>query len=316
MQNVELHIEPKTPPLSAEQFYRDLPPFAITLDGYVAAGPLFDPRGPRVNFNHHEQVSRLETRATCAQVLIAIRQGLYKTFQQAGRKRAEIFVNDCDEDVALSTFLLMHPQLVEQVMNPRINRLVAMEDMLDTTAGAYPFPSDLESVEELAWVFEPYRRFRLSGGVERKDAQEFGSIMSDVHYRILSYVCGSPGRVVLDTNYEVIGRGTGWCMVKELGLHARTGMFADGIHAFVSVRPRPDGRYTYTIGKMSQFIPCPLADILFQLNELENGGDDRWGGSPDMVIGSPRVSGSWLTPDTISQTVESCVQARLRAGQA
>lgn len=34
--------------------------------------------GPRANFNHHEGVSRLETRATCGQVLLAIRMGLQR----------------------------------------------------------------------------------------------------------------------------------------------------------------------------------------------------------------------------------------------
>lgn len=52
-------------------------PFSIALDGYVNVGPRFDHEGPRVNFNHHEEVDRLATRATCGQVLMAIRQGLF-----------------------------------------------------------------------------------------------------------------------------------------------------------------------------------------------------------------------------------------------
>jgi hypothetical protein len=111
------------------------------------------------NFNHHEGVSRLETRATCAQVLLAVRQGFFRRFTGT----VHVYVNDCDEDVCLSVFLLRYPHLCQGVINPLLNRLVAMEDMLDSTACSYAYPPEMKSLQTLAWIFAPYHQVGLAG---------------------------------------------------------------------------------------------------------------------------------------------------------
>jgi hypothetical protein len=226
---IELEMRPRDPPQGWEEFCRAAPPFAIALDGYVSDGPRFDPQGPRVNFNHHENVSRLETRATCGQVLMALRQGLYRCFRDPAGPRAHVFVNDCDEDVCTSWFLLRHPHLSEQTVNPLLNRLVAMEEVLDATAGAYPFPADLPSLAELAWVFEPYRRFRLSGELDRKEPAAYAAVVTDVELRIERHLTGRGQQLPLDPRYQRLGGGTEWALIREQGAQARTGVFADRI---------------------------------------------------------------------------------------
>ena len=147
---MNLLIEPTRAPISWQKFCHETRGRSVALDGYVAAGPRVNMQGPWINMNHHEEVSRLETRATCAQVLVAIRQGLMDCLRnERGKLDFNVFVNDCDEDVSLACFLLSHPELAMSAMNPALNRLVFMEDMLDTTAGAYPFPKDLASLCQL-----------------------------------------------------------------------------------------------------------------------------------------------------------------------
>ena len=279
--------------------------YGIALDGFVHEGPAFDPKKVMVNFNHHELVDRLATRATCAQVLLSIRQGMFSRFRDKGPE-ANVYVNDCDEDVCTSWFLINNHHLVEGTMNPMINRLVAMEDALDATAGAYPFPADLPALKELAWVFEPYRQFRSNGGLDKRDSLNYASVITDVENRILQHVTGR-GKSVdhLDHRYDLIGGGNGWAMVKEIGPYARTAMFADGIKAYVSVRERPDGRYTYTIGKLSPFIPFDLLRITDVLNQSDDVTDnDKWGGGNN-IMGSPRSRGSKMKPDDISYVIKS-----------
>jgi hypothetical protein len=303
--DITLEMRPQDPPQTWADFCARTPGFSIALDGYVGDGPRFDAAGPRVNFNHHENVSRLETRATCAQVSMALRQGLYRCFRDSKGPQARVYVNDCDDDVCLSWFLLKHPHLSEQSMNPLLNRLVAMEDVLDATAGAYPFPADLPALGELAWIFEPYRRFRLSGEIDRKEASAYRSVVTDVEGRIQRHLVGQGQAVPLDTRYERLGGDSAWAMVREVGAQARTGMFADGIYAYVSVRSRPDGRWTYTVGRMSPFIDHFRVPVLLAALNVAEGTTkvaDCWGGG-DTIGGSPRVAGSKLTPDEVTRVI-------------
>lgn len=182
-----------------------------------------------------------------------------------------------------------------------------MEDMLDTTAGGYPFPPHMTSLQEINWVFEPYRRFRVSGGVDRKSAVEFMGVITDVGFRIIMHITGHGQAIELDTTYDVLRKERSWAMVREVGINARTGMFGDGITAFVSVRERPDGRFVYTIGRQSIFIPFDVPRILATLNQVEGADShDSWGGA-NTIGGSPRVQGSRLPPDKVAEIVNSIV---------
>ena len=326
---IDLVVFPGEPPWSWERFVTEAPRFSVALDGFVASAPRFDDRGPHVNFNHHEDVDRLATRSTCAQVLMAIRQGLFDVFRDDQGPRALAYVNDCDEDVCTSWYLLSHHYLCQQSMNPRLNRLVALEDVLDATAGAYPFPVDAPALRELAWIFEPYRQFRMSGQIDRRDDQSprrFRSVIDDVTHRIEQHVIGGGGELPIDARYERIGGGQGWALVREIGAQARTGLFADGIRAYVAARPRDDGRWSYTVGRMSPFVRFRLEAIYDTCNAAEGAGEntsmdgDTWGGS-DTVGGSPRIRGSRISPDELSRLIdevseEPCPQEGMKRQQA
>ncbi len=300
--SVTLHVEPEVPPLSWEEFCQTKEPFAIALDGYVSAAPCFQESGPRLNLNHHEEVDRLATRATCAQVLMALRQGLMDRFRDDFGFRAEVYVNDCDEDVCVSWYLLKHGHECEDAFNPWLNRLVAVEDALDATAGAYPFPKDSLLLQELAWVFEPYRSFRTSGELDLRQPEGFRRVILEVEERMHQHVKGEGATLPLQTDYRKIGGGENWAMIEDIGPQARTGVFADGIRAYVSVRERPDRRWSYTIGRMSPFIPFDVPKLLRALDREENLDDEHWGGGTT-IGGSPRVGGSRLSPREVETII-------------
>jgi len=299
---VVLLMEPKTPPMAWAEFCQKSSPFSIALDGYVSDGPKFDRGGPRANFNHHEGVSRLETRATCGQILMVVRQGLFKCFCDQNGPRAEVYTNDCDEDVCAAWFVLNNTHLTQSTANPMVNRLIGMVDALDSTAGAYPFRPDLPALQDLAWIFQPYRRFRKDGGLDARCSGDFFGIVADVELRMLQYVTGHGEKIYLDVRYEKIGGGKGWKMIREIGEHGRTGAFGDNVEAYVIVRERADGRMAYTVGRISQFIPFDVPRILTALNKAEANPAHLWGGG-DTIGGSPRVSGSKLTPDEVARII-------------
>lgn len=302
-------VLPNQVPMSWSSFTRWAPPFSIALDGFVSGRPRFAKKGPYRNLNHHEGVAPLETRATCAQALVLVRMGLLdEVFSEGGNPRATLFVNDCDEDVCTSDWILHNAPLVRSATNPLLNRMVYIEDMLDTTAGAYPFPTDLEGVKEMMWIFEPYHHFRVSGQIDRRDAGAFESVIVDVGERIGTYLAGRGGRVELDRRYKVVGGGKGWQLLEVIGLHGATGAFADGLRAFATVRERPDGRFVYSLRRSADFVEnLPISRLVRHLNKVENCKSDCWGGRTT-AAGSPRVSGSSLRPEQFMAEVASCQQ--------
>lgn len=300
---IELHMLPATPPMSGSDFKKMAGPYSIALDGFVNEGPWFDSSLPSVNFNHHEGCSRLETRATCAQVLLSIRQGFFKKFQKEGHPTAHVYVNDTDEDCALSWFLLKNHRMASSSINPMLNRLVHMSDMMDTTAGAYSFPEDLSA---RAWIFEPYRRFRLSGGLNSRSSETFTSVITDVENRIMLHLTGQGKCLPIDTRYEILFNEPSYVHVHETGAQAREGMFSDGITAFVSSSPRSDGNWSHVVGRISHYINFPVLEILDALNIAESLADnpDRWGGG-ETIGGSPRIAGSGLPPKEVAKVIKS-----------
>ena len=297
-----LNVEPKTIPISWNEFSELSPPNSIALDGYVYGPPKYEHERPRITFNHHEQVDRLATRATCAQVLMAIRQGLFSTFLNDATHKVNIYANDCDEDVCTSIYLLRHGRQAQNVLNEKINDLVASEDALDSTAGAYPYPKTLRKLKELAWIFQPYRDFRISGKIDKKNENEFLTIIDQVETRILKYVQGNSKQLEIDCRYDILFKQDKFAAIKEVGSHAKTGLLSDGFQSYMTVRDRGNNYWTYTLGKIA-FAHFDLLGALNALNKYEGATNDQWGGA-NIVGGSPRVNGSSLDPETVFKVIK------------
>jgi hypothetical protein len=299
---VELCLMPGAEPISWAEFRRTHPPYSIALDGYVRGASQFDPRGPWLNFDHHADVDRLSSRATCSQVLLAVRQGLFEPGSLLHRQHLRVFVNDCDEDVCLSWYLVNNAERLLRWNHSHIDRLVQAVDVLDTTAGACLQPIDENLLREIAWIFEPYRTARLRGSLDTTQDVTHRGIVDAVYRRIDAHLSGSGGVSLLDLRYERILSGTGWTMVREIGAQARLGMVRDGIRAFISVRGRGDRRWTYAIGRTSPFVSFDVAGIVAALNRVEPPGQGQWGGG-NLIAGSPRKRGSALPPAKVAAVV-------------
>ena len=300
--NIVLHCEPNTPPMKWEDFLERAPKRSLAIDGFVIGRPRFDEKKLVMNVNHHEEVDRFSTRCTAAQIALEIRTGLFKAFP--GEDPVHVFFNDCDQDVCLSIWLLRSAVLSRNVINPILNRILFIEDMLDTTAGSYGFPPDMPGLQENNWVFAPYTMARLNGALFRRNPEEFLQVIDAVGSRIDQAITGNGKKLILDTRYEVIVHHKLWSMVKETGLNARAGMFADGISAFVSVTSLGNGRTAYVLGRISVRIPFDVPAILARLSEVENDPVNKWGGG-NTIGGSPRATGSRLGPDEVESVIES-----------
>ena len=147
---IRLNVEPRVTK-TWRQFRKENPPFSIALDGYVDGPPSYASDGPHANFDHHRKVDRLSTRSTCMQVYMAVTMGIFDRFQENGEPRAEIFVNDPDQDTCLAVWVLRNAERCQGLtMAERVSHLLIGEDILDCTGGAYPVSRRIRPVHAAA----------------------------------------------------------------------------------------------------------------------------------------------------------------------
>ncbi len=311
--SIDLWIEPGKV-YTWEDFLIEKPPFSIGLDGIVSGPTMRDNYGPYANFDHHHpSIDRLSTRSTSAQVHMEINMGLFDVFKKKGVPYANIFINDPDEDADLSSFQLRHHELVKGHGNPKLNRLVYCEDMLDCTAGAYPF-GDIRIRRQMAWIFLPYTEARFEKRLGDMGISEMRDIVEAVHGRIEQYLFEECGEIALEGHYERIGGGKKWSLVKETGPAARMALYNDKINAFVSLLgENGGGTLRYTVNKRSPWTPFDNKKVYDICNEeekilgLEITEENKWGGS-DLSGGSPRDTGSLIKPDRLEKILNDILE--------
>jgi hypothetical protein len=297
-----------------DNFKKEKEPYSIALDGFVDAPTKRDTKSPHANFDHHSKSDRPSTLATCMQVYEEINMGLFETFRKEGIPTATIYINDPDEDTCLSIWLLQHHELVIDHANPRINRLVSIEDKLDRHAGAYPF-GDKKLRRQMAWIFEPYNNARFSGKLAKMDDLEMHSLVEAVLSRINEHVFNEGEELSLEGNYEVTGGGQGWSMIKETGPASRIAMYNDGITSYAKVVSENDESWTYTLGRRSPWDKkFDIPKLYGKLNNLESAivtENNKWDGS-NTIGGSPRRTGSNLSPKKLEDFINEQLEGNYK----
>lgn len=232
--------------------------------------------------------------STSRQTLFAIKGGLMRTF---GGDTCRIYINDTDQDTALAVWLLLNHKLFEKTGSiPVINRLLELDDRWDITGGAFPVNLSDQLVCQHNWIFEPYTDLRKSGQLATGNEAVLLSNLEAVLARITQYQMGQGGEKELDTRHTILFDDPRFKIVDEIGGNeARYYLFSQGMDAFVSlIARRPDGRFVYTVGRRSRYIPFPVKKLYSVFNEAEGiTGEKGWNGS-DIIGGSPRETGSGL----------------------
>lgn len=289
-----------------DEFVKTSPNNSIALDGVVLGGPRFELKTHHMNFDHHDNVVREATMSTALQVYFAIKGGLMETLTVNGHVEATIYVNDTDQDTALALWLLVNYKKFEGVQSlPHINRLLALNDRWDITGGAFPMNLDEKLVAQHNWVFKPYTNLRKSGGLAQAGEEIMLDNLEAVMARLDRFMMGQAEEAQLDTRHTILYDSPRFKIVDEIGGNeARYYLYSKGLKAFVSlVTKRPDGRFVYSVGRRSQYIPFPVEILFDDLNAAE-GLERRngWGGST--IIGaSSRQNGSGLSWEQVRDIV-------------
>ncbi len=284
--------------MSWADFLANTPPHSIALDGVVRGGPRDDMATGHFNFDHHDGVVREATMSTAMQVFFAIKGGLITALIANNQVEASIYINDTDQDAAFAVWLLLnHKQFEGTKSVPHMSRLLALNDRWDITGGAFPMNLDDTLVRQHAWVFQPYTELRKSGYLAQATVEMLRDNLEAVLGRLDKYLMGQGGEIQLDTRHQILFDSPKFKIVNEIGGNAaRHFLFNEGMNAFISLvaARRTDGRYVYTVGRRSRYIPFPVDRLYGAFNEAEGlDKNNGWNGS-DIVGGSPRSSGSRL----------------------
>jgi hypothetical protein len=303
-----LYIDLKTPPLTWKKFVETYPPFSVAIDGFVSGPPQFDFKGCRFNFNHHEGVPRLQMHATCGQIYIATRTNWLDSFNDGEGFSGTVYGNHSDEDTSLSFFLLKYCHTPKIIESPILERLVNKVDLLDTTGFFCKISPDDKELEKIVWIFSPYRKFKLSGEMGKRQQDAFSRVVYEIGDNILAHLAGRGSSLPVDTRYEKTEGGPGWFFIKEIGAQARMGVYNDGIKAFVTVVERFDGNrnYTFECAETSGFDVGKIEKHLNDIEGIKETDNDRWGGTTHRK-GSPRVRGSRLSPQELADAINSVI---------
>ncbi len=281
-----------------ERFVAITPCNSIALDGMVQDIPRYDAATKHFNFDHHHGVTREATMSTAMQVYYALKGGLIDALRVNGEVQAQIYINDTDQDTAMAVWLLINHSMFRGTASiPHVNRLLALNDRWDITGGSFPMALDDKIVRQHNWVFRPYTDLRRTGDLAIANESVMRSNIEAVLGRLDAYLMGRAQEAELDTRHEILYDSPEFKIIDEIGGNeARYYLFSQGLKAYISlVARRPDGRFVYTVGRLSQYIPFPVQKLYADFNEAEGlGPDNGWNGST-IVGGSPRVLGSGLS---------------------
>lgn len=306
---IEFHMEPTRRSLSWDEFRTQMPLRSIAIDGFVDHPPEYDFGSLHFNFDHHRGIPRTAMLCTAEQVREAIHDGILDLLMPTGQEVVHVWMLDNDPDVALSKYALEFPWNVRSRVSPAVNRLFGHVGLMDKRNGLVDIPSGLPIVGQVAWMFEPYWEYRLSGAIDRKIPAEHMRVVDDVCARINDYVAGRGQTRAIDDQYETLYRGNGYEVVRELGAHARMKMARRGLRAFVSARQTPEGRWVYTLCRYAPFtFWFPVPEIATHLNQEEDS-DCQFGGG-DIVYGNARGRGSHRDPVQLARAIDAYLMDR------
>lgn len=229
----------------------------------------------------------------------------YDLFRKGGERTAQLYVNDCDQDVCLSTWILMNP---DRAVEPLVRTISQINDLLDMSAGLFPMPHGRALLGQVRWVFDPYQRARPN--LVGMTSETMREVIRDVHHRLDQFVIGRAETLGLFGSLTRIGGGAGWVLAEVSHQSARMQLAASGVSAAVELFGRTGDRYLYALWRRSEYVVgFPLRRILGALNLAEGFQLDDpsgWGGS-DNVGGSPRGRGSALPPKDVERIVNGVI---------
>jgi len=302
---------------------RKAPLATIYLDGAAEGGPFLDVERAIFNLDHHEGCIRAFTLATCEQAMVLIRKGL-----DLRTRDWVIHANDPDLDTVLAIWLLLNHMRLNDA-DPEIRKKIMPLVRLQSTIDAHGlemqelcgFPPELKDS-----VFAELERLRSKEVALKKeglwheiDFLEYTAevlraidavVYSSRHFEGVLAVEELARAEIGENQLAIVCRGeTG---IYEVEAHLRR------LHGKrLGVIILQTGSNIYTLRQVDTFLPVTLESAYQRLNLIDPAAGNRrsgnrWGGSGE-IGGSPRATGTSLTPQKIADAVAQAYRSPTKA---
>jgi membrane protease YdiL (CAAX protease family) len=287
------------------------PPGTIYLDGAAQGGPFLNNEKDLLNLDHHEGCVRAFTLATCEQAMIVVRRGL-----DLQRRDWVIWANEPDLDTVLAIWILLnHMRLndADPEIRAKLMPLVRLEGAIDAHGlemkelCAFPpeiqasLLGDLEELRSREVELKKEKRWQEIDFLEYTAdiLRAIDSMIYSLHHFEEVVDVEELARAVIGNNQlAIVCRSN--LGVYELEPHLRR---LHGKRLGVIILQKDPN--TYTVRQVNPFSATELDRAYERLNLIDPSAGrrrsgNRWGGSKE-IGGSPRTTGTALTPQQIAQ---------------
>ena len=307
----------------SESEARELGERVILLDGAGRFGPMLDNKARLYNLDHHQGCERTFTLATCEQALLLVHSGL-----DLGEGDWTVYANEPDLDTMLAIWCLLNYQRLP-TLRPEARDvllpLIRLEGAIDANGTELASVCGLPRREQAAaqrhldTLIQAENALRQSGDWLKNDLHEFVvgrlAAIDRIVYRAGDFldfrrIDELYGHVELRGGWVAVAcRDAGGIYEVEQHLKARW-----GDQLGVIALEKDSGHYT--LRRTSTLSDIDLERAYETLNILDPKVDGRppakrWGGS-NTIGGSPRESGSGLSPMEILRTLQLAAEERSR----
>lgn len=286
----------------------------IFVDGSFKGAPFINNERLQYNLDHHEGVIRNFTLSSCEQAMVMVLKGL--TLDEGSW---EIYVNEPDLDALFAVWVLSnYRELLElkDTIEQKVVRLVRTEGIIDVHGftmseftGYAPTTFDTEKsiIEKL---IEQERELKATGRWNKIDFVKYTMMMLS-KIDIVIYGQNREKKVsqnineiskikMLNSKYIIICDSDAGIYDVEMNLKERY----PGKLGIIILRADYDKK-KYTIRLSNEFISPNLHPLYKALNKADKfvkmfDNTNKWGGS-DTIGGSPRQTGSGLSPQEIEK---------------
>jgi hypothetical protein len=298
----------------SESEAQKLGPRVVLLDGVGQFGPLIDNTRQLYNLDHHEQVLRAFTLATCEQALVLVVKGL-----ELDKGDWTLYANEPDLDTVLAIWVLLNYRRVRDLSpeaRDRLAPLLRLEGAIDANGRevgewcGLPGAELARTRERLDRLFEREQAIKRRGAWREIDLAQFTlRMLGEVDRLVYSpEELGEVASVEHEYGHVGIGRDKIAIVVRDpAGIYEverkLRSIWGDRLGLIALHRDRQD----YTL-RRTGLADVDLERAYGRLNLLDPAVDGRppekrWGGS-DEIGGSPRPGGSRLAPAELLRVLE------------